>query len=239
MALTTNPFHPVSGELLPGYRDAYLRGDLSGSNADLVDAYLKANPSQNDAALRRFQTLRANGHDVRPVGWIQHQFHLMRTEPKRFRQRAASILVVGALISGAVLAGNKLPADANTPAALSATTLASTDANLSLPAEATEAAAAAKMVSIVKGRILDENGRPLIGATVLDKVSGRAVTTNAQGTYTLALPANQTSRLQFGYGGYGEEEMQVKGHSVQNVTLLPRTDEVAQVKVKKRHWWRF
>ncbi|WP_167856413.1 carboxypeptidase-like regulatory domain-containing protein [Hymenobacter metallicola] len=205
---------------------------MSGQNADLVDAYLKANPAQGDEALKRFYALREKGHAVRPVGWLQHQFHLMRTEPVRFRRRAGSIVLVGALLSGAVLAGTSLPRPEKigTPVA---TIAATSEEIVSVAAEA----AAAKKMAVVNGRILDENGRPLVGATVLDKTSGRGVTTNAQGTYSLLVPANQTSNLQFGYGGYTEDEIQVKGRSVQNVTLLPRTDKVA--KVKKRHWWQF
>jgi hypothetical protein len=232
MALTAHPFHPVSGELLASYRDAYLRGDLSVKNADLVDAYLKANPEQGDETLKRFYALRDKGHQVRPVGWLQHQFHLIRTEPVRFRRRAGSIVLVGALLSGAVLAGTALP----TPKAELPSSAIASAASDEMVAVAAEAAAAKKM-AVVNGRILDENGRPLVGATVLDKTSGRGVTTNAQGTYTLLVPATQTARLQFGYGGYSEEEIQVKGRSVQNVTLLPRTDALA--KVAKRHWWQF
>ncbi|UOQ52352.1 carboxypeptidase-like regulatory domain-containing protein [Hymenobacter cellulosivorans] len=233
MALTAHPFHPTTGELLPTYRDAYLRGDLSGKNADLVDAYLKANPNEGDEALKRFYALREKGHNVRPVGWLQHQFHLMRTEPVRFRRRAGSIVLVGALLSGAVLAGTNLPSAGRI--AVPTTTIAAASAEMvSVAAEAT----ATKKMAVVKGRILDENGRPLVGATVLDKISGRGVTTNAQGDYSMFVAPNQASELQFGYGGYTEDEVRVKGSSTQNVTLLPRMNDT-ETTTKKRHWWQF
>jgi hypothetical protein len=234
MALTAHPFHPVTQELLPGYRDAYLRGDLSVKNTELVDAYLKANPAKGGEAFQRFHALQAKGHDVRPVGWLQHQFHLIRTEPVRFRQRAGAFVVVAALLSGAAFAGNNLH---TTPAATFSNVAVPTAEVEALPAA--EAAVAATRMTTVSGRILNENGQPLIGATVLDKTSGRGVSTDAQGNYALAVPANRTSNLQVGYGGYAEEEMQVqvKGFSVQNVTLVPRTDKPA--KAKKRHWWQF
>lgn len=228
MAITTNPFHPATGELLPGYRDAYLRGDLSVTNTALVDAYLKANPAKGGEAFERFHNLQTKGHAVRPVGWLQQQLHLIRTEPARFRQRAGSLLLVGVLISGAVFAANsptvrptvgEVPSlEASAPVAedLAANTLASAS------------------LSTVKGRILDENGHPLIGATIIDKISGRGVSTDANGKYTLAVPAHRATQLQFGYGGYTEEVVQVTGRSEQNVTLLPRTDMP-----KKRHWWQF
>jgi hypothetical protein len=229
MAITTNPFHPVTGELLPGHRDAYLRGDLSGTNTELVDAYLKANPTKGGEAFQRFHTMQAGGHDVRPVGWLQNQLHLIRTEPARFRQRAGSLLAVGILVSGAVFAANtsKVHPTEGAPAMLEATVAAPV---------ADEAASALEATSLttVNGRILDENGRPLIGATIIDKFSGRGVSTDAQGKYTLAVPAHKATQLQFGYGGYAEEMVQVSGRGVQNVTLLPRTDQS-----KKRHWWQF
>jgi hypothetical protein len=228
MALTAHPFHPVTQELLPGYRDAYLRGDLSGKNTELVDAYLKANPAKGGEAFERFHVLKERGHDVKPVGWLQHQFYLIRTEPARFRRRAGSLVLVAALLSGAAFAGNNLHTAPN-PA------LGNAD---EISAAATEAMAATKMTTVT-GRILNENGRPLIGATVLDKASGRGVSTDAEGNYALAVPANRASHLQVGYGGYSEEELhvQVKGYSVQNVTLLPRTDKLA--KAGKKHWWQF
>ena len=232
MALTAHPFHPVTQELLPGYRDAYLRGDLSGKNTELVDAYLKANPAKGGEAFQRFHALKAKGHDVRPVGWLQHQFDLIRTEPARFRKRAGSIVLVAALLSGAAFAGTNLHSTASATLPTSAE-VAGTGESLSKVAEAT---AATKMTTVT-GRILDENGRPLIGATILDKSRGRGVSTDAQGNYSLTVPANQVSKLQVGYGGYSEEELQVqvKGYSIQNVTLVPQ----AKTKAKKHHWWQF
>jgi hypothetical protein len=231
MAITTNPFHPVTGELLPGYRDAYLRGDLSVTNTALVDAYLKANPTKGGEAFQRFHSLQTKGHDVRPVGWLQQQLHLIRTEPARFRQRAGSLLVVGVLVSGAVFA-------TTTSKSVVRPTVAGVVPNVEASAPLAEDASASALemasLSTVKGRILDENGRPLIGATIIDKLSGRGVSTDANGKYTLAVPAHRAAQLQFGYGGYTEEVVQVVGRSEQNVTLLPRTDMP-----KKRHWWQF
>jgi hypothetical protein len=230
MAITTNPFHPVTGELLPGYRDAYLRGDLSGTNTELVDAYLKANPSKGGEAFQRFHTMQAKGHDVRPVGWVQQQLHQIRTEPARFRQRAGSLLAVGIMVTGAVFAGNNSAVRPTVSVAAAGMEASAASASSAEEASALESTS----LTTVNGQILDENGHPLIGATILDKISGRGVSTDAQGKYTLAVPTHKATQLQFGYGGYTEEMVQVKGRGVQNVTLLPRTDQP-----KKRHWWQF
>ncbi|TPG65512.1 carboxypeptidase-like regulatory domain-containing protein [Hymenobacter nivis] len=235
MALTAHPFHAVTNELLPSYRDAYLRGDLSIKNTELVDAYLKANPAKGGEAFDRFHALQEKGHQVRPVGWVQQQFQLIRTEPARFRQRAGALIAVAALVGGAAFAGtNVRTAPEATLPRVAATLALGEEAPAAV--ESVEALEASARMTTVTGRILDENGRPLVGATVLDKAHGRGVSTNAQGDYTLLVPANQTSKLQVGYGGYTEDELQVKGRSVQNVTLVPRTD---QVKTQKHHWWQF
>lgn len=227
MKLSTTPFHPQTGELRPAYRDAYLRGDLSGDNTALVDAYLQANPDLADATLRRFYELKNNGHQVKPVGWVQRQFELIRTEPERFRRRAATLVVGTALLGSAVFAGTNLPT-ANTP----------TDNLPTLTADdLTAEAGADKAVRLVnvRGRILDENGRPLVGATVLRKGTRTGVSTDATGSYTLRVPAGQANTLQYAYAGYREEEMRILGGRTEDVTLLPR--EAAPAKTKKR--WLF
>ncbi|MCC3157633.1 carboxypeptidase-like regulatory domain-containing protein [Hymenobacter sp. 15J16-1T3B] len=224
MKLSATPFHRATGELLPAYRDAYLRGDLSSENTVLVDAYLKANKELADETLRRFYDMKNAGHSVKPVGWVQRQFDLIRTEPERFRRRAAAMVMGGALIGGAVFAGTNLPT-ANTP----------TD-NLPAVTESVEAsnseAASALRMTAVRGRILDENGRPLVGATVLHKGTSTGVSTDANGVYTLRVPVGQKATLQYAYGGYAEEEMQVRAGATENVTLVPRAPERAA----KKRW---
>lgn len=226
MALTAKPFHPVTGDLLPSYRDAYLRGDLSGTNNDLVDSYLKANPAKGTETFHRFHTLQTAGHQVRPVGWLNQQLHLLRTEPARFRRRAGSLVLVGALISGAVFAASGPVSSSKSPF--------TTEPALSATIESAELAPEAiTALTTISGRILNENGQPLVGATVLDKRSHRGVSTDAQGHYAFTVPRNQRLQLQFGYGGYQDAEVLTQGKSLGDVTLQPRAD------FKKKHWWQF
>ena len=218
MKLSATPFHPITGRLLPAYRDAYLRGDLSSHNTELVDAFLKSDKQLADDTLNRFYELKQKGHHVKPVGWVQRQFELMRTEPERFRRRAASFIVGSALVSGAVFAGNNLP---NTPTE-----------ELSATGELAETAAGvnALRVATVAGRILDENGRPLVGATVWVKGTRTGVSTDADGQYTLRMAAGQPATLQYAYAGYKEEEVIRSKGGTANVTLLPRTGKAATAK---------
>jgi hypothetical protein len=76
-----------------------------------------------------------------------------------------------------------------------------------------------------------------VGATVLQKGSFRGVSTDADGQYALRLPAGEATTLQYGYAGYADDELHVKGGAVENITLLPR--EKASAPVKKRRWLLF
>ncbi|GAB3287094.1 peptidase associated/transthyretin-like domain-containing protein [Hymenobacter tenuis] len=225
MKLSANPFHPETGRLLPVYRDAYLRGDLSTENTAAVDAYMQANSHQADSTLVRFYELKSQGHHVRPGGWVQRQFDFIRAEPQRFRQRVAALVMGGALLGGAVFAGTNLPTPASTP---------TEDAPTAAEVVADAPAASAMRLVTLRGKILNENGKPLVGATVLDRATGRGVSTDDAGNYAILVSANNMQQLQYGYGGYAEEEVQLKGRNTYNVTLLPREGNL-----KKRHWWQF
>ncbi|GAA4389025.1 carboxypeptidase-like regulatory domain-containing protein [Hymenobacter koreensis] len=218
MSLTASPFDPATGRLLPVYRDAYLRGDLSDANTRAVDAYLKARRGSGDETLRRFYEMKQEGEQVRPVGWVQRQFDLVRTAPQRLRRRVAGLVAAVVLVAGAVLAGNAPEVEVA--------------AERSLAAEAS-----GRGMSMVKGRILDENGHPLVGATVLVRGSQRGVSTNAQGEYALLVPAQGLTTLAYGYAGYEGEEVDVRGGRTESVTLLPR-EKAKPVRPAKR-WWLF
>ncbi|UOQ68105.1 carboxypeptidase-like regulatory domain-containing protein [Hymenobacter volaticus] len=87
-------------------------------------------------------------------------------------------------------------------------------------APATIAAPAAPAFYTLSGRILDENGRPLAGATVLLKGSRKGTGTDASGNYSLEVPAGD-NHLVYGYGGYQDQEVRTRGSQPVNVTLLP------------------
>jgi len=223
MSLTATPFDATTGALLPVYRDAYLRGDLSPTTARLVDAHLKQNPALGDQTWQRFHDMQQTGEVVVSVGWMQRQLDLARTSPQRVRRQATALVAVAVLVGGAVFANT------TTPARLP-----------SLPAAAApvEAASAMRMTT-VRGKILDENGRPLAGATVLEKGTHRGVSTNADGEYALLVQAGRPTTLAYGYGGYTDDEIQVIGNTVENRTLVPDVKPDAKSVRKAKRWFIF
>jgi hypothetical protein len=221
MKLTAYPFDATTGALLPVYRDAYLRGDLSQAHTRLVDAYLKQNPELGEQIWRRFHDMQRAGEEVQSVGWMQRQLDLVRTSPQRVRRQAVSLAAVVALVGGAVLANT-------TPLSLRTDTPA--DANGPM------------LMTTVRGKILDENGRPLVGATVLEKGTQRGVSTNAEGEYVLLVPAGRPTTLAYGYGGYADDEILFMGNTrntVENRTLVPAAKFAHKAKParKARRWF--
>jgi CarboxypepD_reg-like domain len=107
---------------------------------------------------------------------------------------------------------------------------------LALPAQATNTAhraasapAAPSTAASVRGRVLNEEGKPLIGATVFWKGSPFGVTTDSDGNYQLPLAVGHSVVL-FSYGGYADDEVSVRSAGVHNVTLLPRETAPASIR---------
>ncbi|NDP22386.1 MAG: SusC/RagA family TonB-linked outer membrane protein [Paludibacter sp.] len=62
---------------------------------------------------------------------------------------------------------------------------------------------------IIKGKVIDERGNPLPGATVLAKGTTKAVLTDFDGKFTIDMPANST-RLVISYIGMQSQEVGIK-----------------------------
>jgi len=227
MKLTATPFDPQTGELLPVYRDAYLRGDLARSSARAVEEYLRKDATQAHSTVTRWHEMTTQeAEDARPTTWMQKQMLFIREQPQRFRRRAFSMVGMAALVAGVSMAGTRLPSH-NTPAIpVSMPEMASLETASAAAAEAS----ATRMVT-VSGRILNEKGEPLVGATVLRKGTHFGASTDATGTYALRVPAAEaaSATLQYGYAGYHDQEVKAGSAALQGVKLQPRAD-------KRKHW---
>src|SRR4030095_6309134 len=81
----------------------------------------------------------------------------------------------------------------------------------------------------VKGRITDENGSPLAGASIRVKGSNLGVSANSNGDFAITVPDDAV--LIFSYVGYDEKQISVSGQSTINVKLAPSVKVQDQVVV--------
>lgn len=225
MKLTATPFDPQTGELLPVYRDAYLRGDLARASAQAVEAYLHRDAGQAHTTVTRWHQLQTTEAPAVAPSWVQKQVQFIREQPQRFRRRAFSLVTVGALLAGVSMAATNRPSMVMPLTKLSVASTMPAAASLEVAA----APAAARTV-LVHGRILNEKGQPLAGATVLHKGTAHGTSTDAQGNYSLRVPVSAQATLQYGYGGYTEQEVAATHAGAGTTVTLQRKA------TKRRHW---
>jgi TonB-dependent starch-binding outer membrane protein SusC len=83
--------------------------------------------------------------------------------------------------------------------------------------------------STIKGKIVDESGKPLRGVTIAIKGSKKTVVTNESGEFSIDAPVD--AQLLITYVGYKEQEFAVKGQSMIMVHLLPNATGLNEVLV--------
>lgn len=80
----------------------------------------------------------------------------------------------------------------------------------------------------VSGKVVDQNGEPIIGATVKVEGSNMGTVTDIDGNYVIAgAPANGT--LLISYVGYKDQRISYSGHMAQPVTLSENTEDLNEV----------
>jgi TonB-linked SusC/RagA family outer membrane protein len=87
----------------------------------------------------------------------------------------------------------------------------------------------AKAIAIT-GTVVDENGQPLVGASVLVKGTVTGASTDFNGKYTINVP-NITSVLEFKYIGYLAKDVIVGNQTVINVSLVSSSKSLNEVVV--------
>lgn len=83
---------------------------------------------------------------------------------------------------------------------------------------------------IVKGKVTDEKGVPLAGASVSDNSSGKGVITDFNGEYEIIAASSETT-LAFSYIGFVRREIKVDGKSILNVILKEETLVLGEILV--------
>ena len=81
----------------------------------------------------------------------------------------------------------------------------------------------------VTGRVVDEKGNPIPGATVLIQGTTQGVATDADGRYTISV--RPTDALRVSFIGYKTEVVEPKGKTKINIRLNPTAENIEEVTV--------
>ena len=81
----------------------------------------------------------------------------------------------------------------------------------------------------IKGKIVDENNKPLSGVTIKLKGSAKTVTTDESGSFTIFAPPG--SELEISYVGYKEQSFSVRNQKLFTVQLQPNATGLNEVVV--------
>lgn len=81
----------------------------------------------------------------------------------------------------------------------------------------------------VKGKVTDQNGQAIVGASVIVKSSVKGTTTDLDGSYQIKAASKDV--LVFSYLGYVDQEIPVAGKTQINVTLVEDAQSVDEVVV--------
>ena len=71
----------------------------------------------------------------------------------------------------------------------------------------------------IKGKVLDEQGEPIIGANVVEKGTTNGSITDLDGNYSVTVSDLKKAVLQFSFIGYNKQEEAVKGRTTVDVKL--------------------
>ena len=82
----------------------------------------------------------------------------------------------------------------------------------------------------VKGTVLDENGEPLIGVSIVVKGTSTGTITDFDGKFSIDLPAG-SKELLISYIGYKDQTITITGNIPLNVKMVPDTQALDEVVV--------
>ena len=82
----------------------------------------------------------------------------------------------------------------------------------------------------VTGKVIDELGNPLPGATILEKGTSNGTTTDFNGNFTINV-SNEDAILVISYIGYDPRQVRVAGNTALSITLTPSANQLEDVVV--------
>ncbi len=82
----------------------------------------------------------------------------------------------------------------------------------------------------ITGKVLDKDGYPVVGATIIVEGTNNGIITDIDGNYSIVVPSDE-SVLLFSFIGYLTERMPVAGKTTIDITLLEDVTEMSEVVV--------
>ena len=83
---------------------------------------------------------------------------------------------------------------------------------------------------VITGKVVDSEGRPLLGVNIIEKGTTNGTTTNENGDYSISV-SSRDAVLVFSYIGYLSEEMQVGAQTVIDVSLIEDIEMLQEIVV--------
>src|SRR5210317_1125606 len=83
---------------------------------------------------------------------------------------------------------------------------------------------------MVSGNVSDETNSPLPGVNIVIKGTLSGATTDFDGNYSVEVP-NDNQILVFMFIGYQDEELDVSGQSMVNVSMIPASETLDEIVV--------
>lgn len=88
---------------------------------------------------------------------------------------------------------------------------------------------------IIRGKVTDNEGAPLPGASILIKGTTVGAVTDRDGNYALSIPDNTTT-LVISFIGYIQEEVEIAGRSIIDIVMLQDVTSLDEVVVSTGYW---
>ena len=99
-----------------------------------------------------------------------------------------------------------------------------------VPVSTYETANVVQQNNTVKGKVVDTKGEPVIGATIIEKETGKGTITDIDGNFTLTVQSEK-STLEVSYIGYKNQVLKVMLRKPMHITLTEDTEVLDEVVV--------
>lgn len=139
--------------------------------------------------------------------------------------KSASVLT---LLGGSLLANPALANDPTGKINKASTEKAAAPVAAEVSAVVPMSTTAAAATLTLTGRIRNEEGQPLAGATVYLQGSDLAVTTDTEGKFIIEVPAAGKKTLRYGYGGYQDRDVIIGTSAPLTMSLQPSAETLKE-----------